>query len=105
MVKGRTGSRNGQGSGTNHRTTGPFDLRIQVGDTVMFCSEGCQAIVDTGTSLVTGPSDKIKQLQEAIGATPMDGEVSVYLEQGWCGSGRACPSLGRELSLSHPSLF
>ncbi|CAO2636822.1 Cathepsin E [Lemmus lemmus] len=51
---------------------------IQVGDTVMFCSEGCQAIVDTGTSLVTGPSHKIKELQEAIGATPMDGEVSVY---------------------------
>jgi hypothetical protein len=60
---------------------GLFVLRIQVGDTVMFCSEGCQAIVDTGTSLITGPPDKIKQLQEAIGATPIDGEVSVY--RGW----------------------
>lgn len=42
----------------------------------MFCSKGCQAIVDTGTSLLTGPSDEIRQLQKAIGAEPVDGEVS-----------------------------
>uniref|UniRef100_A0A3Q3K8J2 renin n=1 Tax=Monopterus albus TaxID=43700 RepID=A0A3Q3K8J2_MONAL len=73
---------------------------VSLGTEKKFCAEGCTAVIDTGSSYVTGPASAVSALMKAIGAQQEESGYKVN-----CDSVKTLPSVsfhigGQEYSLT-----
>ncbi|XP_028309572.1 renin isoform X1 [Gouania willdenowi] len=73
---------------------------VSVGMEMMFCAEGCTAVIDTGSSFITGPASSVSMLMKTIGAQQDESGYKVD-----CETVKSLPSVtfllgGQEYSLT-----
>ncbi|KAJ3586986.1 hypothetical protein NHX12_013377 [Muraenolepis orangiensis] len=74
---------------------------VSIGDQLMFCVQGCTAVIDTGSSYITGPASSVSELMRTIGAQLDESGYKVN-----CELVKALPTVtfhlgGHEYELSH----
>ncbi|XP_061114122.1 renin [Conger conger] len=80
---------------------------VSVGAETLLCTEGCTAVIDTGSSYITGPASSVSVLMKAMGATELaEGGYTVNCDQvkslpniSFCLGGQEYPLTGEDYIL------
>ena len=72
---GREGGSSGETQSDLDACFVTLSFSISMKKKVIACSGGCEALVDTGISLILGPRRLVSNIQKLISATPQGSEV------------------------------